>query len=150
MIALILAATVSALSPHWEVVKKPNPLDDKMEVTATLHGDGGDMLYLCSTGGKEYLALQPDRYFDGPPASYEYRDLAYRLDDFPAVQTYWKYQSDFIVAPADKRGRDFGRTMLTGKRMFVRASKRFGGNYDMTFDMSEATSALKDAVDSCK
>jgi len=148
MLMLFMLAQVAG----WQVTEKRDPMNDQLEVHATLRGDNAELIFMCGNG-KPVLIYQPDEFLGGGPGrygtAYDLRDFTYRFDASKPELESWKYLDRYAVAYSTANAVRFVTSMIKSQKLVVRALRYDRRTIDSTFDLAGSPAAFHDAFERC-
>jgi hypothetical protein len=151
MLAMMVAATVQAAG--WQVTDAKDPITDKTEVRAALHGDTADLVFSCVRGEEPTLIYAPDEFLGGGfrpyGEQYALRNFTYRFDSQPALKEWWKYHDHNALPFTSENAAKFVTKMIQSKKLVVRAARYDGRTIDSSFDLAGAPQAFHQAFEAC-
>jgi hypothetical protein len=152
MLVLLSFAFVAAPS-SWEVTQKTDPITDKLEVRAALHGDNADIVFMCTRGGDRPVLIYEPKAFLGASGSryvqYDLRDFVFRFDGAPAQRESWKYLDTYAAPYNQKAAVAFVTRMIQSSRLVIRAERYDHATIDSTFDLAGTPAAFSEAFQAC-
>jgi hypothetical protein len=145
------ALTQSNVVGAWSIEQTRDPINDRVEVHATVHGDNADLVFMCGDG-RPVLVYQPRAFLGasgGRYTQYDLRDMVWRFDSGPPQSNSWKYLNEYAVPYNTKDTAAFVSKIIGSTRLVMRALRYDGATIDSTFDLTGAPQALRQTFEAC-
>ena len=137
-----------ALASAWTVTKQPDPITDRMNVTATLRGDNANIVFFCAKSGVPQLLYRPTAFLRDDPRERR-RPITYRFDEQAPQTVRWVYRYEYAEPGKKGAAAEFARWMIGSSSLTIRAERYNRQLVDSTFDLTGAGPALNEVFEAC-